>query len=94
MLLFVFSVENENSAIFAEYKKKKDSGQNAKVTSVEFTTGFLTQVFYLGKRALKNSVRDLSAAVMQLVVMIIFGLLIGAIFFDLPNDEIKGVQNR
>ncbi|CAD5118397.1 DgyrCDS7101 [Dimorphilus gyrociliatus] len=87
-------VREETSDIFTEYKKKKDSGQKTKLQSIDFATGFLTQIYYLSQRALKNVVRDLAAAVMQMVVMTIFALLIGAIFFDLPKDEVKGVQNR
>ena len=52
------------------------------------------ELYYLSRRAFLNAVRNPALALLQIVVSIIIGLLVGLLFFDLKRTIEPGVQNR
>uniref|UniRef100_A0A8C4QWS0 ABC-2 type transporter transmembrane domain-containing protein n=1 Tax=Eptatretus burgeri TaxID=7764 RepID=A0A8C4QWS0_EPTBU len=56
-------------------------------------SSFFTQMSCLLKRTFLNLVRSPQASVAQLLVTLILGLIVGAIFFDI-SDDVSGIQNR
>ncbi|NXE16371.1 ABCG2 protein, partial [Lophotis ruficrista] len=70
--------------------KQRVSKQGHEIT---YANGFLTQLYWVSKRSLKNLIRSPQASVAQLAVTIILALVVGAIFFGVKLDR-SGIQNR
>ncbi|XP_005153946.2 broad substrate specificity ATP-binding cassette transporter ABCG2-like isoform X1 [Melopsittacus undulatus] len=70
--------------------KQKASKQGHEIT---YANGFLTQLYWVSKRSLKNLIRNPQASVAQIAVTIILALVVGAIFFGVKLDR-SGIQNR
>ncbi|MGH0116952.1 UNVERIFIED_CONTAM: hypothetical protein FKN15_026646 [Acipenser sinensis] len=68
-------------------KKKK------KLQSITYATSFLNQLYWVTNRSCKNLVRNPQASVAQVVVTIVLGAIVGAIFFGVKLDP-SGIQNR
>nr|XP_009943886.1 PREDICTED: ATP-binding cassette sub-family G member 2-like [Opisthocomus hoazin] len=60
---------------------------------ITYANGFLTQLYWVSKRSLKNLIRNPQASVAQIAVTIILALVVGAIFFGVKLDQ-SGIQNR
>lgn len=60
---------------------------------ITYATSFPVQFYWVAQRAFKNLVRSPQASVAQVMVSIVLGLIVGAIFFGAPMD-ISGIQNR
>ncbi|NXS62353.1 ABCG2 protein, partial [Brachypteracias leptosomus] len=60
---------------------------------ITYANGFLTQLYWVSKRSLKNLIRNPQASVAQIAVTIILALVVGAIFFGVKLDR-SGIQNR
>ncbi|KFQ75859.1 ATP-binding cassette sub-family G member 2, partial [Phaethon lepturus] len=73
----------------AQGSKQRVSKQGHEIT---YANGFLTQLYWVSKRSLKNLIRNPQASVAQ-VVTIILALVVGAIFFGVKLDP-SGIQNR
>ncbi|KFP36317.1 ATP-binding cassette sub-family G member 2, partial [Chlamydotis macqueenii] len=69
--------------------KERVSKQGHEIT---YANGFLTQLYWVSKRSLKNLIRSPQASVAQ-VVTVILALVVGAIFFGVKLDR-SGIQNR
>ncbi|NXG09189.1 ABCG2 protein, partial [Sakesphorus luctuosus] len=69
--------------------KQRVSKQEHEIT---YANGFLTQLYWVSKRSLKNLIRNPQASVAQ-VVTVILALVVGAIFFGVKLDR-SGIQNR
>ncbi|XP_065829703.1 broad substrate specificity ATP-binding cassette transporter ABCG2-like [Oscarella lobularis] len=60
-----------------------------------YATGFLYQLFYVSKRTAINLFRNPMLSVLQWITSVIFGLLVGGIYFQLSDtNPSKGIQNR
>ncbi|KAF1659457.1 ATP-binding cassette sub-family G member 2, partial [Aptenodytes patagonicus] len=70
--------------------KQRVSKQGHEIT---YANGFLTQLYWVSKRSLKNLIRNPQASVAQIAVTIILALVVGAIFFGVKLDR-SGIQNR
>ncbi|KAM4669041.1 broad substrate specificity ATP-binding cassette transporter ABCG2-like isoform 4-T8 [Amazona ochrocephala] len=70
--------------------KQKASKHGHEIT---YANGFLTQLYWVSKRSLKNLIRNPQASVAQIAVTIILALVVGAIFFGVKLDR-SGIQNR
>ncbi|CAF3334940.1 unnamed protein product [Rotaria socialis] len=62
--------------------------------SVKPTISLWNEFYYICLRTLKNTFRNPSLILSQIVVSIILGLLVGLVFFDLKKTTDPGVQNR
>ncbi|KAM5282641.1 broad substrate specificity ATP-binding cassette transporter ABCG2-like isoform 1-T2 [Hipposideros larvatus] len=89
-----------NSTFFRETKAELDqlSGVQKKKKSVAFkeltyATSFCHQLKWISRRSFKNLLGNPQASIAQVIVTILLGLVIGAIFYDLKSDP-TGIQNR
>ncbi|NXA34506.1 ABCG2 protein, partial [Eudromia elegans] len=91
-----------NSSLYQSTKealKKVELGQGSKHRrskkghEITYANGFLTQLYWVSKRSLKNLIRNPQASVAQIAVTIILALVVGAIFFGAKLDR-SGIQNR
>lgn len=89
-----------NSSIYRESKAELDrlpKAQKKKGISAfkesEYVTSFCHQLRWIAKRSFKNLLGNPQASIAQVIVTIILSLVIGAIYFGLPNDR-AGIQNR
>jgi len=60
----------------------------------EYANGFFKQLGALSKRTILNILRNPITSVVQIMVMIIFGVLIGLIYFQSDTSFKSGIQNR
>ncbi|NWS51799.1 ABCG2 protein, partial [Chunga burmeisteri] len=70
--------------------KQRVSKQGHEIT---YANGFLTQLYWVSKRSLKNLIRNPQASIAQIAVTITLALVVGAIFFGVKLDR-SGIQNR
>ncbi|XP_064518820.1 broad substrate specificity ATP-binding cassette transporter ABCG2-like isoform X4 [Pseudopipra pipra] len=70
--------------------KQRVSRQEHEIT---YANGFLTQLYWVSKRSLKNLIRNPQASIAQIAVTVILALVVGAIFFGVKLDR-SGIQNR
>ncbi|GAB1290873.1 ATP-binding cassette sub-family G member 2 [Apodemus speciosus] len=89
-----------NSTIYGETKAELDQlpvDQKCKGTSTVkepvYVTSFCHQLRWIARRSFKNLLGNPQASVAQIIVTVILGLIIGAIYFGLKNDS-TGIQNR
>ncbi|NXJ01560.1 ABCG2 protein, partial [Psophia crepitans] len=91
-----------NSSLYQstrEALRKVELGQGTKHRvskqehEITYANGFLTQLFWVSKRSLKNLIRNPQASVAQIAVTVILALVVGAIFFGVKLDR-SGIQNR
>ncbi|XP_069781699.1 broad substrate specificity ATP-binding cassette transporter ABCG2-like isoform X1 [Narcine bancroftii] len=60
---------------------------------ITYATSFWHQLKWVTKRSFKNLLRNPQASIAQVMVSIILGLIVGAIFFGVENN-MAGIQNR
>ncbi|KFV82853.1 ATP-binding cassette sub-family G member 2, partial [Struthio camelus australis] len=91
-----------NSSLYQstrEALRKVELGQGSKQRiskkghEITYANGFLTQLYWVSKRSLKNLIRNPQASVAQIAVTVILALVVGAIFFGTKLDR-SGIQNR
>ncbi|XP_016068594.1 PREDICTED: ATP-binding cassette sub-family G member 2 [Miniopterus natalensis] len=88
-----------NSTFFRDTKVELDklSGVEKKKSTafkeITYATSFCHQLRWISKRSFKNLLGNPQASIAQVIVTVILGLVIGAIFYDLKNDP-SGIQNR
>ncbi|NWR74283.1 ABCG2 protein, partial [Centropus unirufus] len=91
-----------NSSLYQSTKEalgKVELGQGSKQRvskqghEITYANGFLTQLYWVSKRSLKNLIRNPQASIAQIAVTIILALVVGAIFFGVKLDR-SGIQNR
>ncbi|XP_075400144.1 broad substrate specificity ATP-binding cassette transporter ABCG2 [Tenrec ecaudatus] len=88
------------STFFSDMKAQLDelsSAQKKKRSShlkdIAYATSFCHQLRWIAKRSFKNLLGNPQASIAQIIVTILLGLVIGAIFYGLKNDQ-TGIQNR
>ncbi|XP_012502700.1 PREDICTED: ATP-binding cassette sub-family G member 2 [Propithecus coquereli] len=89
-----------NSSLCRETKAELDqlSGTQKRKKSpafkdITYATSFCHQLKWVSRRSFKNLLGNPQASVAQIIITIILGLVIGAIYFGLENDT-AGIQNR
>nr|KAF6498719.1 hypothetical protein HJG59_000069 [Molossus molossus] len=89
-----------NSTFFREMKVELDQllGVQKRKKSrvfkeITYTTSFCHQLRWTAKRSFKNLLGNPQASIAELIITVILGLVIGAIFYDLKSDP-TGIQNR
>ncbi|XP_037538184.1 broad substrate specificity ATP-binding cassette transporter ABCG2 [Nematolebias whitei] len=61
--------------------------------TITYNTGFLTQFRWVLKRTFRNLILNPQTSIAQVVVTIFLALIVGALFFEIKEDE-NGIQNR
>ncbi|XP_023654918.1 broad substrate specificity ATP-binding cassette transporter ABCG2-like isoform X1 [Paramormyrops kingsleyae] len=64
-----------------------------KSRTITYNTSFFHQLFWVLKRGYRNLMLNPQTSIAQVVVTIILGLIVGAIFFGVKSDQ-SGIQNR
>ncbi|NWI55575.1 ABCG2 protein, partial [Calyptomena viridis] len=88
--LYQSTKETLSKVELGQGNKQRVSKQEHEIT---YANGFLTQLYWVSKRSLKNLIRNPQASVAQIAVTIILALVVGAIFFGVKLDR-SGIQNR
>ncbi|XP_078060953.1 broad substrate specificity ATP-binding cassette transporter ABCG2 isoform X1 [Mustelus asterias] len=84
------------SEMISELKKLSSGkvGNSVSVAqSITYTTSFFHQLKWVTKRSFKNLLRNPQASIAQVLVTLVLGLIVGAIFFGV-QDNLTGIQNR
>ncbi|NXR72238.1 ABCG2 protein, partial [Pycnonotus jocosus] len=89
-----------NSAYYQETKaylesissgnKKKSKGLFRQIT---YANSFLHQLKWVSRRTFKNLIGNPQASIAQVLITVLLGLIVGALFFGLENNR-AGIQNR
>ncbi|XP_069868913.1 broad substrate specificity ATP-binding cassette transporter ABCG2 [Dipodomys merriami] len=89
-----------NSSFYGETKAELDQlsrgerkKKNLAFKEIVYVTPFCHQFRWITKRSFKNLLGNPQASIAQVIVTVILGLIIGAIYFRLTNDP-AGIQNR
>lgn len=92
---------HEQSSIFIENKKMIDKLWNESTAKKSHlfagataARSVLTEIWYVSRRTLKNTLRDPALFLSQSIVAIILGLLVGLVYFDMKLTVDPGMQNR
>ncbi|KAK9525059.1 hypothetical protein VZT92_017402 [Zoarces viviparus] len=72
---------------------KQQTTATAPSRTITYKTGFLTQFRWVLKRTFRNLMLNPQTSVAQLAVTLFLALVVGAIFFDVQEDQ-SGIQNR
>ncbi|KAM3590485.1 uncharacterized protein V6R79_010775 [Siganus canaliculatus] len=71
----------------------KPTNRTARTRTITYSTGFLTQFKWVLKRTFRNLLLNPQTSIAQVLVTLFLALVVGAIFFNVTNDE-SGNQNR
>uniref|UniRef100_H0XH38 Broad substrate specificity ATP-binding cassette transporter ABCG2 n=3 Tax=Otolemur garnettii TaxID=30611 RepID=H0XH38_OTOGA len=89
-----------NSSFYKETKAELDqlSGtpkrkKTPAFSEIAYATSFCHQLRWVSRRSFKNLLGNPQASIAQIIVTIILGLVLGAIYFGLKSDS-TGIQNR
>ncbi|XP_072351365.1 broad substrate specificity ATP-binding cassette transporter ABCG2 isoform X1 [Scyliorhinus torazame] len=91
-----FSRSTYYSEMMSELEKESQGKPRDSVTifrTITYTTSFCHQLKWVTKRSLINLLRNPQASVAQVVVTLILGLIVGAIYYGV-KDDLTGIQNR
>ncbi|XP_071829121.1 broad substrate specificity ATP-binding cassette transporter ABCG2-like isoform X2 [Apostichopus japonicus] len=70
------------------------SSGHVQIQKISYTTSFFQQLFIVSKRATKNLVRNPFLVIVQNVILFIFAILTGLIYFQMDLTRSAGIQNR
>ncbi|XP_055877711.1 broad substrate specificity ATP-binding cassette transporter ABCG2-like isoform X2 [Biomphalaria glabrata] len=87
------SVQNELKPIIDAHKQFSNNVR-IKRTKIEYNTSFFTQLLTVSKRCIKNISRNPHVSIMQFVVIAIFALIVGGVYFQINKSKESGIQNR
>ncbi|XP_078418720.1 broad substrate specificity ATP-binding cassette transporter ABCG2 [Cetorhinus maximus] len=91
-----YSKSTYHSEMMSELKKLSQGkvGNSASVSrKITYATSFFHQLKWVTKRSVKNHLRSPQASIAQVLVVLLLGLVLGIIFFGVP-DDLAGIQNR
>ena len=87
-------MRSETDPVFDEYKSKKGTKEEVTVSKIQYASSPARQLRYVMQCAVRNVIRNPQATIMQVVVMIIFAVLVGVIYFQIDDSAAYGIQNR
>ncbi|XP_046581396.1 broad substrate specificity ATP-binding cassette transporter ABCG2-like [Haliotis rubra] len=85
---------DEVTEIYDKYMKDDENGTVVRMPRVPYTTSFFNQLMVVSGRTVRNIIRNPQTSILQVFVMIIFGVIVGAIYFDVDDTASAGIQNR
>lgn len=80
--------------ICEEHSKRERHRNVSRLPPVEFATNPFTQFLYCSQRTLRNLLRNPAVSVLQVLTMVIFAVVVGAIYWQIDNSCKSGLQNR
>ncbi|XP_055335659.1 broad substrate specificity ATP-binding cassette transporter ABCG2-like [Paramacrobiotus metropolitanus] len=70
-------------------RSEENSGHRA-----GYKTSFARQIAIVSGRTVKNLIRNPQTSILQLVIMVVFGAIVGAIYWQVDQSYPAGLQNR
>ncbi|XP_052071139.1 broad substrate specificity ATP-binding cassette transporter ABCG2-like [Mytilus californianus] len=87
-------LQNVIKPILHQYHQACDTNTLNMSPKVEYATSFLKQFRVISSRNLLNLLRNPQLSILHWIVLTIFGLIVGAIYWRMDRDCISGIQNR
>ncbi|XP_067672011.1 broad substrate specificity ATP-binding cassette transporter ABCG2-like isoform X3 [Haliotis asinina] len=84
----------EVQPVYSQFKEESENGGVVRMERVEYATSFLQQFVVVAGRTLRNILRNPHAAMMQVFMMLLFAIIVGAVYFQLDTSAASGIQNR
>jgi len=93
---FALEEKKELQDILSDWKERdlQGEGKTSGLEDIPYANSFDHQLRVVTGRTLTNIVRNPMATVVQLIVMLMFGTIIGSIYFQVDNSIQSGLQNR
>ncbi|XP_021340344.1 ATP-binding cassette sub-family G member 2-like isoform X2 [Mizuhopecten yessoensis] len=88
------SLQSHVQTVHKSYMEKKEAGTVVRMPRVDYATSFFNQFSVVSSRTLKNLIRNPQTSIMQVLVMVVFGAIVGAIYWQIDDDCTSGIQNR
>ncbi|XP_022107096.1 ATP-binding cassette sub-family G member 2-like isoform X2 [Acanthaster planci] len=76
------------------YSLHRNSDEDVTVPSIQYATSFLTQLWYVSRRALINFVRNPQLSIFQPLTVVILAVILGLIYWQMDTSLNSGIQNR
>ncbi|CAL1529862.1 unnamed protein product [Lymnaea stagnalis] len=87
-------VKDELKPIMDAHQQDAGGGNTIRIRKVEYKTSFGVQLLTVSQRCIKNIARNPQVSIMQFVVIAIFALIVGGVYFDMSKSKDSGIQNR
>ncbi|XP_076467726.1 broad substrate specificity ATP-binding cassette transporter ABCG2-like isoform X2 [Babylonia areolata] len=87
-------IKEELTPIKEEFDRRTKEGTVVVMKQIEYATSFGRQFSAVSMRTVKNIIRSPEASILQLIIMVIFGLIVGAVYFQISDSKTDGIQNR
>ncbi|XP_033103706.1 broad substrate specificity ATP-binding cassette transporter ABCG2-like [Anneissia japonica] len=84
------SLQDEATKLLSNYKQT----QNVVVHKIDYPTSFLKQFAVLARRAFTNLIRNPQTSTLQILILVVLGLVVGGLFWQLDTSLSSGIQNR
>ncbi|XP_060589501.1 broad substrate specificity ATP-binding cassette transporter ABCG2-like isoform X2 [Ruditapes philippinarum] len=82
------------SPILQEHQSRKNRDALERLPPIQYATNGLTQFLYCSQRTLRNLIRNPAVSVLQVLTMVIFAVVVGAIYWQIDDSCKSGLQNR
>ncbi|XP_071128826.1 broad substrate specificity ATP-binding cassette transporter ABCG2-like [Mytilus edulis] len=86
-------MQNLMKPILYQYRQALDTNTVKISPKVDYKTNFVKQFRVISSRTLLNSLRNPQLSILHWFVLIIFGLIVGAIYWRMERDCEYGIQN-
>ncbi|GFS06733.1 ATP-binding cassette sub-family G member 2-like [Elysia marginata] len=86
-------VMDELEGIYESYMHELERGVIEK-RKIGYQTSFCTQLRVLSGRVVKNIIRSPETSIMQFVVVVFFGMIVGFVYYQIDSSPETGIQNR
>ncbi|RUS91325.1 hypothetical protein EGW08_000939 [Elysia chlorotica] len=86
-------VMDELQGIYEAHMQEVERG-GIERRKIGYQTSFWTQLSVLSGRVVKNIIRSPETSIMQFVVVIFFGMIVGFVYYQIDSSPETGIQNR
>ncbi|KAK3754262.1 hypothetical protein RRG08_050926 [Elysia crispata] len=86
-------VMDELQGIYEAYMHEMERGVIER-RKIGYQSSFWTQLRILSGRVIKNIIRNPETSIMQFIVVIFFGLIVGFVYYQIDSSPETGIQNR
>lgn len=87
-------INSELEHIMLTHKDPLNLKSSQQLQQPKYVTSFFTQLFYVSQRTLKNVIRNPAAAIAQCLMMLVFGFIVGALYYKISDDAVNAIQDR
>lgn len=88
------TLRKELDPILQTHNMNVQNGTVKRLPPIQYATNPLTQFLYCSQRTLRNLMRNPAVSVLQVMTMVIFAVVVGAIYWQIDNSCASGLQNR